>query len=296
MFNSQAERQNIRTRFPWAASVLVLGTPYDAQPRGQLGRDLIAHVARYARSRDYHLIIEKRLKKLAHALTQAGVCSRAHWHVDTGPILERAWAEAAGVGWIGKNACAIHPHLGSFMLLAEIVMDSAPEPGAPIANRCGTCRRCLDACPTGALIAPGVLDARRCLATWNIERRGAAPSELWHAQREWVFGCDTCQSVCPHNKPRPALAQKGTSDAELAAPRPWHTMTLAECIALAKADFERAFTASPLRRATLKGLRLSAITVAGNLRAESCRMVLESCRTDEDADIRLRAEWALARE
>lgn len=281
-----------QTRFPWVRSVLALGVFHDSAACGQPGRDLIAHVARYARGRDYHLVCQKRLKQLARALVEAGVCSRAHWHVDTGPVLERAWAEAAGLGWFGKNACLIHPRHGSFFLLAEILMDSTPAPDAPIPNRCGACHRCLDACPVRALAAPGTLDARLCLAGWNIECRGATPPELWPAQREWVFGCDTCQAVCPYNSP--VSAARTSPDRELAAPRLWHGITLAQCIGMTGAEYDRAFSASPLRRAGLKGLRLNAITVAGNLKCAECRKALQQCLTDQDEDVRRRAEWALA--
>ena len=305
MRKTHPARGQIRTRWPWVSSVLVLGNFYDdiAENLSLPEHGLLSHVARYARGRDYHLVFQKRLKQLARALVTEGVCSRAHWHVDTGPVLERAWAEAAGLGWIGKNACLIHPRLGSFFLLAGILMDSTPQPDAPIPSRCGTCRRCLDACPARALVSPGTLDASRCLATWSIERRGAMPPELWPAQREWVFGCDTCQAVCPYNAPRSTgvppvpMAQherdaRATPDPELALTRPWHGMTLAQCIALTQAEYDRAFAASPLRRAGLKGLRLNAITVAGNMKCEDCREALTRCLTDEDEDIRRRAEWA----
>jgi len=288
MQKTQLERSRLWTRFPWVRAVFALGALCDGRA-GQAGR-LSYHIARYARGRDYHLVFQKRLKQLACALVAEGVCSRAHWHVDTGPVLERAWAETAGLGWIGKNASLIHPRLGSFFLLAEILMDSTPAPDVPIPNRCGTCRRCLDACPTHALVAPATLDARLCLATWNIECRGAMPPELWPAQREWVFGCDTCQAVCPYNAPKRALSP----DLELAAPRPWHSMTLARCITLTQSEYNRAFAASPLRRAGLKGLRLSAITVAGNMRCEECRDALRQCLADKDDDIRRRAEWAFS--
>jgi epoxyqueuosine reductase len=301
MRKTHLARSQIRTRFPWVRAVLALGAFYEGDT-GQAGR-LPRHVARYARGRDYHLVFQKRLKQLARALVAEGVCSRAHWHTDTGPVLERAWAEAAGLGWIGKNACLIHPQFGSFFLLAEILMDSTPAPDAPIPSRCGTCHRCLDACPTHALVAPGTLDARLCLATWNIECRGAMPLELWPAQREYVFGCDTCQTVCPYNADRstgvppvPGARHerdaRATPDPELAAPRPWRQMTLAQCIVMSQSEYNRAFAASPLRRAGLKGLRLSAITVAGNLKCADCREALKQCLADEDQDIRRRAQWA----
>jgi epoxyqueuosine reductase len=289
MLASRAARENLKVRFPWARSVLALGAFYDSRPLGKSGQDLAAHVARYARGRDYHSIFERRLKKLGSELIARGVCTKAHRYVDTGPVLERAWAEAAGLGWIGKNTCLIHPKLGSFFLLAEIIMDTQPEADAPQSDHCGTCRRCLDACPTQAFPAPGVLDANRCIVTWNLELRGNTPPETWPQQGEWAAGCDICQTVCPYNAP----ARVPAADAELSAPLPWQNMTLAECILLTPERFNTAFPRSALRRTTLKGLRLGAITVAGNVNAVTCRDALQACLKDDDADIRARAEWAL---
>jgi epoxyqueuosine reductase len=289
MLQTQDARSSTRSRFPWAKSVLALGAFYDGASRGEQGRDLIAHVARYARSRDYHLIFTRRLKVLSNALISGGICSRAHYYVDTGPVLERAWAEAAGIGWIGKNTCLINTRLGSFFLLAEILIDAELEPDEPAAFHCGTCRRCLDACPTQAFAAPGVLDAQRCLVTWNIELRGQTPVELWPEQGEWVAGCDVCQTVCPYNSPR----RVPPADAELGATQPWHNMTLSQTIVMTKEIFDAAFPASALRRSGIKGLRLGAITVAGNVKAEDCRDALSQCLTDVDEDIRKRAAWAL---
>lgn len=289
LVNGRQARVQLYSRFPWARSVLALGAFYDGAGRGEPGRDLSAHVARYARGRDYHRIFEKRLKKLGAALLTEGLCTRAHRYVDTGPVLERAWAEAAGLGWIGKNACVIHPRLGSYFLLAEILLDAPLEPDAPALPHCGTCTRCMQACPTQALIAPGVLDARRCLVTWNLELKGETPPDLWAQQGAWAAGCDICQTVCPYNAPR----RIAPPDPELAAPLPWQSMSLAQCIVMTEAQFDRAFEASALRRTGVKGLRLGAITAAGNVKSGECRAALTECLRDPDADIRARAVWAL---
>ena len=289
LVSNKNTRTQLHSRFPWVRSVLALGAFYDGTARGEVGRDLSAHVARYARGRDYHRIFEKRLKKLGAAMIAEGLCTRAHRYVDTGPVLERAWAEASGVGWIGKNTCVIHPRLGSYFLLAEILLDTALEPDAPALNHCGTCTRCIDACPTQAITAPNVLDARRCLVTWNLELKGETPKELWSQQGEWAAGCDICQSVCPYNAPR----RIAPGDAELSAPLPWQSMTLAQCMVMSEAEFDRAFTASALRRTGVKGLRLGAITASGNVKAAECRDALYECLRDADVDIRARAEWAL---
>jgi epoxyqueuosine reductase len=284
-------RSNIRTRFAWAQSVLCLAAFYDGSQQGEVGRDLSAHVARYARGRDYHRVFEKRLKLLSRALIDTGMCTRAHYYTDTGPVFERAWAEAAGLGWTGKNACLIHPRKGSYMLLAEIIMDCSPEPDAPEPFHCGTCTRCLDACPTQALTAPGVLDASKCLVTYNVELNGNTPSAMWEAQGKWVAGCDICQEVCPFNAPR-RIAE---ADPELKNPLPWQSMTLLECIRITQAEFDRRFISSTLRRTGVRGLRLGAITAAGNARSKDCLDGLRECEFDGDIAIRERAEWALSK-
>jgi epoxyqueuosine reductase len=283
-------RADLRQRLSWARSIMALGAFYDGSEQGTPGKNLSAHIARYARGRDYHRIFEVRLKKLSIALALAGVCRQSRYYIDTGPVLERAWAEAAGIGWIGKNTCLIHPRLGSFFLLCEIVLDAELEPDAPHAPHCGTCTRCLDACPTQAFPAPGVLDANKCLVTWNIEMRGETPPELWKQQGGWIAGCDICQTVCPYNSP----SRQPEPDAELSAPLPWTKMTLAQCITMDADTFDHAFKGSALRRSSLKGLRLGAITAAGNTRAADCRTALASAKKDVDPQICERAEWALA--
>ncbi|HLX60253.1 MAG TPA: tRNA epoxyqueuosine(34) reductase QueG [Planctomycetota bacterium] len=288
MPQTEARRRNLRARFPWARTVLCLAAFYDGKARGERGRDLEAHVARYARGRDYHRVFEKRLKRLSSDLIASGICAHAHYYTDTGPVLERAWAEAAGLGWAGKNTCLIHPRLGSYMLLAEVILDCAAEADTPLPFHCGTCRRCIDACPTQALEC-GVLDSAKCLVTYNIELNGRTPRELWEKQGQWAAGCDICQEVCPYNAPK----RIAPPDAELAEPLPWQTMTLAECMVMDQAEFDRRFVASTLRRTGLKGLRLGAITAAGNCHAEHCVEALRTCLEDGDEEIRARAEWAV---
>lgn len=289
LLQNAATRAHPRERFPWAKSVLCLAAHYDGAAKGVAGKDLSAHVARYARGRDYHAVFEKRLKALARALVDAGLAGQAHWYVDTGPVLERAWAEAAGLGWIGKNTCLIHPQHGSYMLLAELLLDVDAPAAAAHADHCGTCTRCLEACPTNAFAAPGVLDASRCIVTWNLEQKGDVPEARWAEHHGWAAGCDLCQSVCPYNTPDRLPAP----DAELAAPLPWETLTLAEAITLSREAYDKTFRGSALRRTGWKGLRLGAITAAGNTRAESTRASLLACLDDADQAVRVRAAWAL---
>jgi epoxyqueuosine reductase len=282
-------RANIRTRLPWAKTILSVASFYDSEACGTPGVHLAAHVARYARGRDYHLIFKRRLKEFGRKLEREEVCGKARSYCDTGPMLERAWAENSGVGWIGKNGCVIHPRLGSYMLLGELVLDIVLEPDAPASNHCGTCRRCLDACPTQAIVAPGILDAARCISTGTIERCSDWPEKFWDAQGAWAAGCDICQEVCPFNGP----SRSPAPDAELARPLPWQEMLLADAITMDETGFLALFPASALRRTGCKGIRLGAITVAGNLRVETCRSALEKSTNDPDVEIQARARWAL---
>lgn len=282
-------RENIRLRLPWANSIVSFAAFYDSAAAGTSGEHLSAHVARYARGRDYHHIFKRRLKEFGRLLVRKKICGQARSYTDTGPVLERAWAAHSGVGWLGKNACLIHPRLGSYFLLGELVVDLALTPDAPISNHCGTCRRCLDACPTQAFVEPGVLDTARCLSTWNIERRNDSPREIWDKQGAWAAGCDICQEVCPFNNPD----RCAPPDAELQTPLPWQNMLLSDAIVMDEGGFMRMFPASALRRVTRNGIRLGAITVAGNLRAENCRASIKQCLSDADAQIVERAKWAL---
>jgi len=284
---SASQRVLLHERYPWVKSVLSVGAFHDGRKCGKAGHDLLAHVARYARGRDYHQVFEKRLKKLAQALLSAGLCGRTHWYVDTGPVLERAWAAEAGLGWIGKNNCLIHPRHGSYLLLGELLLDIASVAPERVSNYCGTCRRCLEACPTGALVAPYMLDASRCISTWTLEMKGAAPPSGIKSCG-WVAGCDICQEVCPFNGP-----DRLTEGDEVFAKAGWHGLALADMIQLSRQDYDEAFKASALRRTGWKGLRLNAIRVAGQMQGKGLEVALRSCLADTDPDICHAAREAL---
>ena len=175
----------------------------DTDPGGPRGR-----IARYAWGRDYHRLIRRKLHRLADALRdaidepfEARVC------VDTAPIMEREMAAAAGIGWVGKNTMVVNPRLGSFFFLGEIVTTLEMQPSTPMADRCGSCTRCLDACPTRAFIGPYKMNATRCIAYLTIEHRGTIPQELQPLMGDWVFGCDVCQDVCPYNRTAPPTSE-----------------------------------------------------------------------------------------
>jgi len=278
-----------RTRFPWAKCVLSLGAFYDGRLLGERGRDLAAHIACYARGRDYHRIFTRRLKALKEEIHARGICARDRYCVDTGPMLERGWAQAAGLGWTGKNGCLIHPKHGSFLFLGAILLDAEVEADAAETDHCGKCRKCLDACPTQAFTAPGQIDANRCIVTWNVEMKGAVPPERWAEHHGWAVGCDICQTACPYNDPK----RLPDPDAELAAPLPWQGLTLGEALELDDAAYDRLFTASAVRRAGFKGFRLGVITAVGSAKARLAQPALQKCLEDADEEIRARARWAL---
>jgi epoxyqueuosine reductase len=222
------------------------------EPRGR--------VARYAWGRDYHRVVKRKLQTVCDRLHAAlpmefetRVC------VDTAPLVEREWAARAGVGWIGKNTLVLDPRLGSFFFLGVIVTTLDLEPDAPLSDHCGTCTRCLQACPTGAFPAAYEMDAARCIAYLTIERRAAIPDELQAALGDWVFGCDVCQEVCPYNqKASPAYDPAYEERAPGAFPR------LSELLEWSEADYHRVLQNSAMKRATIEMLQRNAALARAN--------------------------------
>ncbi|MEM9194303.1 MAG: tRNA epoxyqueuosine(34) reductase QueG [Myxococcota bacterium] len=264
---------------PSATSVVVLCTPYsDGAPAPQ---PLGASIARYAVGRDYHNVLHKRLRKLASFLRAAGHRVRAS--VDSLPVFERAWAERAGVGFIGKNACLIVPGIGSHVFLSTLVTDAELPADEPMKERCGSCTLCLDACPTQAFAAPRQLDARRCISYLTIEHRGPIPEEQLDQVSDWLFGCDVCQDVCPFNRGRGE-----PFDASAFAPHPrWHELTVEEVFDLDEAAFAERFQGSPVRRAGRDGfLRNAAAAVGRTGDRRHLPLVRERAATDSSALVR----------
>jgi len=256
-------------------------------------------VARYARGDDYHDVMLDRVRALGQAL-EAMVPGPVAWrgYVDTGPVQERVFAALGGLGWLGKNTCLIHPELGSYLFLGVLLTDAllAPDAG-PLADQCGTCTACLDACPTEAFIEPGVLDATRCIAYTTIETREVVPESLRGAHGDHVFGCDVCQDVCPWNTRR---GRRRPSDslglrARLAPREQWDDPALAGLLELDDEAFKAATRRSPVRRAGRVGLLRSALLAAGN--SGDTRLVDRVARLCESDDLAVaeHARWASAR-
>ncbi len=282
------ERLDPSVLVPWARSVLCVALQYGNASRSIPEGDLWRGVARYATGDDYHELMGKRLAALSSRIEEGFPGSRTRWYVDTGPVLEREIAERAGLGAIGKNTNLLHPEAGSYFFLGEIFLSLDLTPDVPMADLCGSCTRCLEACPTGALVEPWVLDANRCISYWSIEHRGELPTERRAGQGEWVFGCDICQEVCPWNGD---LTQ--AVDPALELPEKRRSMGLVDLLRLERGDYVELFRHSPMKRAKLEGLRRNAVVAMGNSGEEKYVDVLAATLNDEDPDVSSHAAWAL---
>jgi len=285
-------RRDTRRPHPGATHALVLAVSYG-------GRAPSGPVARYARGDDYHEVLRERVRELHHWLErELGHPVNARPYVDSGPILERDLAQRAGLGWFGKNTMLITPHAGSFVFLASLLVELELESSAPFeADRCGTCTRCLDACPTDALPAPRILDANRCISYLTIEHREAIPLELREGIGGLLYGCDICNDVCPWN-------QRFARDAMLPefAPRnlfaesydPEGTRALArEVLMMTPADYAAAFKGTAIKRAKLWMLQRNACVVLGNIGTDEDLAVLEAIMETEHDIVREHAAWAV---
>ena len=297
------ERIDPRRVLPGVRSLIVVGLALGEDPRvgdaeARKGEEPTGRIARYAGGDDYHEVLLDRVRALEHALAPiAGHPVRSRSYVDTGPVAERAAAEHAGLGWIAKNSCLIHPDLGSNLMLGVILTDLALEPARPVADHCGTCRACLDVCPTDAFPEPYVLDATRCISYSTIESRAAIPDGLRSAQGDHVFGCDLCQTVCPWNRSRPreALSDPLGLRQRLESRPEWIAPTLEWILELDEEAYVAATRRSALRRSGRRGLIRNALIAAGNSGAPGLRPLLERHALGPDPMLREHARWALAR-
>ncbi len=254
-------------------------------------------IARYARGRDYHNVVRRKLRKLAAFVRTLGSPEQpvhARPLCDDAPILERVWAARAGLGFVGKNGLLIVPGKGSNVLLGEVVTTLELEPDEPMSERCGACTRCLDACPTHAFARPFVLDPRRCISYLTIELRDPIPKEQREGVGEHLFGCDDCQTVCPFNAsahPREASSLEAFEPLER-----WSRATLASLLAIEEEGWRAVSEGSPVRRATRDGLARNAAIVLGNRRDGTAASALRSAAADHPSPmVREAAVWALSR-
>jgi epoxyqueuosine reductase len=275
-----------------ARSVVALALSYSAGV--EAGEPAAGRIARYARGRDYHAVMKRRLAELVARLRSRDPELRAFASSDVAPVMEKLWAARAGLGWVGKNGCLITERHGSWVLLATVIVDRDLAPDPPHPERCGACAACLTACPTGAIPEPGFVDARRCISFQTIERRGPVPEAVAERLGPWLFGCDDCQTACPWN-----AAPAGTADPEL-APRPARSaLDLDATLRLTEEDYRRGCWGTALARARYEGILRNAVLAAGagagsagaERRAESVKAHLDS----PFPGVREAARWALAR-
>jgi epoxyqueuosine reductase len=250
---SADKRADVRNILPSARSVIATATVYntDRPYSTECADPSRAQIARYAWGDDYHDVIGARLHALLEWMRSASSASfDARVYVDTGPVQERVYARHAGIGWIGKNTCVINDRLGSWLFLAEIITSLELHADEPAVDQCGTCTLCIEACPTRALTAPGVLDSSRCISYLTIEHRGEIPAALHDGIGAHVYGCDICQEVCPWNQTAPTSA-----DPAWQPRRAWDAKSIVELQQAPDDELQKALRGSPMKRTKLSGLR-----------------------------------------
>ena len=282
---------NPQELLPGARSIIAVGMSYLApQDDGEARPGLHGTVARYSWGDDYHGVMKKRLKALVDELgSRLGRDIGARWYVDDGPMLDRAVAQRAGTGWFGKNTNILSPSHGSWVFLGQVLTDLELEPDAPLKKTCGSCVRCIDSCPTGAIVAPYVIDNARCISHLTIENRGPIPRELRAQMQDLVFGCDICQDVCPVNvkaapSEEPAFISGRTT-----------RLDLIELLKLTEEEFRERFRGSPIKRARRVGLQRNACVALGNAGDPLAVPDLAWVLSKGEPLVRGHVAWALAR-
>lgn len=308
---ARQRRADPRQILPECRSILVLAVRYPAAqspardqqipPTATAGLaqspapgQALGRVASYAWGDDYHAVLADRMVVLVDFIeAQVGHPFPNRWYTDTGPILERDFAQRAGLGWIGKNTCLINPHQGSYFLLAEVLLGIDLEPDPPfLPDLCGTCTRCLDACPTQCILPDRILDARRCISYLTIELKGSIPADLRPQMGPWVFGCDICQEVCPWNQ----RFAKPEGDPAFAPRSNLPTPDLSQELPLTPQEFNLKFKGSPVKRTKRRGYLRNVAVALGNLGELSAVLPLaQALLEDPEPLVRSHAAWALGR-
>jgi epoxyqueuosine reductase len=284
------KRVNPQEILPGANSVIMLATSYYLPDSDNpICNESSGVIARYARFKDYHDVLANRLKQLAGFVTHlGGEGARSLWYVDTGPMLERDFAQRAGLGFIGKHTNLISRSFGNWIFLSEIITTLELEPDAPEKNHCGSCARCISACPTNAITAPFQLDARRCISYLTIELKGPIPVELRPLIGNRIYGCDDCLAVCPWNR----FAREGSIMREHAR-KDLDAAHLVDLLALDDAGFKKLFAGTPILRTKRKGLLRNVCVALGNVADEAALPALEKAIGDVEPLISEHARWAI---
>ncbi len=278
-----------------ARSILCVALNYkrDQHDPPNPARTPTGRVAQYSRGADYHGVMKRMLAEVAERMRREIDEPFEHRaFVDTGPLLERALAAAAGLGWVGKNTLLMHEEVGSFLFLGELITTLEMAPDTPVPDHCGSCTRCLDACPTAAFPEPYRLDASRCISYFTIEHRGEVPAEFQHAIGDWVFGCDICQDVCPHNTHAPSVRNEA-----LAERRVPERIDLVDLLRLTSGDYKRLTRGATTSRAKRSMWRRNAAIALGNAKPaeDHSRDALAAAAQDDDALVSTAAKSALRR-
>jgi epoxyqueuosine reductase len=315
--DQRLKRESLANVAPWARSVVVCAIDYDSpHPYSTECRDpSLGWISRYAWAQaDYHDTVLKRLQALESSVTALAAHAklpgtpqplRSWCYVDTGPVVERVLARYAGIGWVGKNTCVINQQLGSWIFLGVLLTSLPLPPDLPAPDRCGSCTRCLDACPTGALPLPYQMDASRCIAYLTIEKRGSIPTGLRAGIGRNIFGCDICQDVCPWNRRtvrasrhdeqgEPSAAPAAATITELARQKHFVNPELRRLAAMSEEEFRSAFRHSPVKRAKYQGLMRNVIVAMGNSGDRSFIPELEAFADSGNPVLSQHARWSLA--
>lgn len=290
-FNGQRVQRGTdpETLLPGARSIISLGWNY-FPPDDPPTPEHHGVIARYARGRDYHRVMKRRMRRMVLDLTERlGDRFAARWYVDDGPMLDRAAAARAGLGWFGKNGNILNPTYGSWLLLGQIITDLPLVADAPLAKTCGQCSRCMPACPTDAIVAPYVVDNRRCISYLTIEHKGAIPIEFRASMGNWVFGCDICQEVCPVNRKAKATADPNFGRTDLSS------VDLVELLEMTDEQFRQRFAGTPIMRAKRVGMQRNACVALGNFGDPAAVPALARTLQSAPPLVRQHAAWALGR-
>lgn len=289
MQDPDGNREDPVRYLPWARSVIALGLAYRSNQEVTADPDRGA-ISSYAWGRDYHAVVRARLERLREAIAAAAPGARTHPFVDTSPVLEKGLAEAAGIGWRGKHSNVIAQRAGSWFFLSGLLTDLELPPDSVARDHCGTCVRCIDVCPTGAIVRPYVVDARRCIAYLTIEHRGSIDRELRPLLGNHIFGCDDCQDVCPWNR-HAVRTRLPEFEARPDALNP----ALLELLGISRSEWNRRFKKTPVRRATYEGFVRNVAVALGNWGDPQAVPALAARLADPSPLVREHVAWALGR-
>ena len=291
MARDPERREHIENIFPGAKSVISCALNYntDFPYSTALPDKTKGWISRYAWGDDYHDLISGKLDRLVDSIKdKLDRTANFRFYVDTGPVLERTFGKYAGIGWIGKNTCLINQEIGSWLFIGEIITDLELEYDSTAPDRCGTCTKCIDACPTDALVKPRVLDSNRCISYLTIELKGTVPHEIRPGITNNIYGCDICQDVCPWNRKAGVTTEPGFQPRE-----GLHSPDLSYIAKLSVEDFRVKFKGSPVKRTKRRGLLRNVMIAMGNSGKITFLPYVKECLRDEEALIRVHAAWAL---